>query len=150
MYSHKCYILVIKKCYSNNSLYNRLIFLLIAQIYCLETIYGREGENLTLVCPVSLPVNSTKTRWDGPPSFFIYSIDGVINPKINRRDRLSVIMNAATGIYNLVIMNLNRLEDEGTYSCSVSLTIKFVKVAFYGINTTLCNMNLIIIWLINF
>lgn len=103
----------------------------------LETIYGREGENLTLVCPVSLPVDPTKTTWKGPPSYFIYSINGEINPNIKIRDRLSVIMNAATGIYNLVIMNINRLEDEGTYSCTVSASStveqSFVNVAFHGI-----------------
>lgn len=94
-----------------------------------------EGDNLKLVCPVSLHVNATKTTWSGPPSYLIYSINGEINPNIERRDRLSVIMNAATGIYNLVIMNISRLEDEGTYSCFVSASTfeqSFVKVAFYG------------------
>lgn len=46
-------------------------------------------------------------------------------------------MNAATGIYNLVIMNLNRREDEGAYSCIVtaSSTVEqsFVNIAFHDI-----------------
>uniref|UniRef100_A0A8W8MF48 Ig-like domain-containing protein n=1 Tax=Magallana gigas TaxID=29159 RepID=A0A8W8MF48_MAGGI len=110
--------------------------LLLPQIYCLERIYGREGDNLTLVCPVLLPVNATKTTWRGPPSYLILSINGEINSNLERKDRLSVILNAATGIYNLVIMNLNRLEDEGTYSCIVSASTfeqTSVKVAFYDI-----------------
>lgn len=111
-----------------------IFVLLLPQSHCLETIYGREGENLTLICPIVLPVNAT-TTWTGPPSYRILSINGEINPNLERRDRLSVIMNAATGIYNLVIMNLNRLEDEGTYSCRILATTTFeqlfVNVAFY-------------------
>lgn len=46
-------------------------------------------------------------------------------------------MNPATGMYNLVRMNISQLEDEGTYSCSVtaSSTVQqsFVNVAFYDI-----------------
>lgn len=104
----------------------------------MDTIYGREGDNMTLSCPVSLQVNATKTVWRGPPFNAIYSINEKINPNINRGDRLSVILNATTGIYNLAIINLNRQEDEGAYSCLVSNTStfeeSFVNIAFHGIS----------------
>lgn len=104
----------------------------------MDTIYGREGDNMTLSFPVSLQVNATKTVWRGPPFNTIYSINEKINPNINRGDRLSVILNATTGIYNLAIMNLNRQEDEGAYSCLVSNTStfeeSFVNIAFHGIS----------------
>lgn len=115
-----------------------LFWLFIAQIHCMDTIIGREGDNMTLTCPVSFPVNVTKTIWIGPPNYTTYSINKKINPNINRGDRLSVILNATTGIYNLAIMNLIRQEDEGAYSCLVSNTStfeeSFVNIAFHGIS----------------
>lgn len=109
-------IYIFNKC---NSKKLNLFWSSVAQIHCIDTIYGREGDNMTLTCPVSLPVNVTKTIWRGSPHYTTYFINEKINLKINRGDRLSVILNATTGIYNLAIMNLNRPEDEGSYSCIV-------------------------------
>lgn len=111
--------------------------LILPQLHCMGTIYGREGENKTLICPVALSVNVTRTIWRGPPYHTTYSINEKINPNINRGDRLSVIVNPTTGIYSLTIMNLNRPEDEGPYSCLVrnSSTIEesFVNIAFHDL-----------------
>lgn len=99
-------------------------------------MYGHEGENLTLVCSVSLLENATKTVWRGT-SNLILTINEEINPDLDRRDRLSLIKDEATGVYNLFIMNLNRQEDEGSYSCSVRsnsfLQSNLVNLAFHGI-----------------
>lgn len=104
----------------------------------MDTIYGHEGDDMTLICPVALLVNVTRTIWRGPPHYTTFSINEKINPDINRGDRLSVILNATTGIYNLAIMNLNRPEDEGPYSCLVSNSStfeeSFVNIAFHGIS----------------
>lgn len=128
-------IYIFNKC---NSKKLNLFWSSVAQIYCIDTIYGREGDNMTLTCPVSLPVNVTKTIWRGSPHYTTYFINEKINLKINRGDRLSVILNATTGIYNLAIMNLNRPEDEGPYSCIVrnSSTFEesFMNIAFHGIS----------------
>lgn len=128
-------IYIFNKC---NSKKLNLFWLFTAQIHCMDTIYGREGDDMTLICPVPLLVNVTRTIWRGPPHHTTYSIDEKTNPNINRGDRLSVILNATTGIYSLAIMNLNRPEDEGPYSCLVrnSSTIEesFVNIAFHGIS----------------
>lgn len=128
-------IYIFNKC---NSKKLNLFWLFTAQIHCMDTIYRREGDDMTLICPVPLLVNVTRTIWRGPPHHTTYSIDEKTNPNINRDDRLSVILNATTGIYSLAIMNLNRPEDEGPYSCLVrnSSTIEesFVNIAFHGIS----------------
>lgn len=90
-------IYIFNKC---NSKKLNLLWLFTAQIHCMDTIYGREGDNMTLICPVALSVNVTRTIWRGPPYHTTYSINEKINPNINRGDRLSVIVNPTTGIYS--------------------------------------------------
>lgn len=121
-----------------NSKKLNLFWLFTAQIHCMDTIYGREGDDMTLICPVSLLVNVTRTIWRGLPHYTTYSINEKLNSKINRGDRLSVILNVTTEIYSLAIMNLNRPEDEGPYSCLVSnsstIEESFMNIAFHGIS----------------
>lgn len=87
---------------------------------CIETVYGREGDNITLVCPFSLQNLGTRTSWRGPPSHQIYFYNDLKNPDACRGERLSVVKNETTGAYNLINIRLERQEDEGLYACVVN------------------------------
>lgn len=61
-----------------------------ACIRCIERIYGREGGNLTLVCPFTPPKDSGITTWIGPPLNTIYFFNEKTNPEDLKGGRLSV------------------------------------------------------------
>lgn len=68
-------------------------------IRCIETIYGIEGGNLTLVCPFAPPKESRMTTWFGQPLNTIYFYNEVKNPTDFKGGRLSVVKNKTTEAY---------------------------------------------------
>lgn len=81
-----------------------------------QTVNGYEGGTITLKCTDSIK-NVTTTTWSGPPSTMIYFLNGVKSKKVQRGERLSVIVNSDSHAYDMKISNLNRSVDRGNYSC---------------------------------
>lgn len=106
-----------------------------ACIRCIETIYGVEGDNLTLVCPFAQPKESGMTAWFGPPSSTIYFYNEMKNPKDLKGGRLSVVESKTSKAYDLTISNLKIQEDKGIYSCDVNTDPpkqQLFNLTFYG------------------
>lgn len=119
----------------SNTLSDNIFVQYTDHVRCYDIIYGKEGDNITLVCPLS-PLNvSARTSWSGPPSYQIFFFNDSKNPNAARGERLSVVKNETTGAYNLIIINLHRQDDEGLYSCDVNtipIQEKKILLAFYG------------------
>lgn len=119
----------------SNTLSDNIFVQYTDHVRCYDTIYGKEGDNITLVCPLS-PLNvSARTSWSGPPSYQLIFLNDLKNPNAARGERLSVVKNETTGAYNLIIINLHRQVDEGLYSCDVNtipIQEKKILLAFYG------------------
>lgn len=116
----------------SNTLTNNIFVQYTDHARCYDTIYGREGDDITLVCPVSPPNVSVRTIWSGPPSYQAYFFNDIKHVNAARGERLSVVKNETTGAYNLIIINLQRQDDEGLYSCDVNTQEKRILLAFYG------------------
>lgn len=63
---------------------------------------------------------SGRTTWIGPPSIDVFFYNDMKNPSIDRGERLSVILNKASGAYNLRITNLTIGVDAGMFICVVN------------------------------
>lgn len=100
-----------------------------------RTVYGYERDTVILICPLSPPPVSGRTTWRGPPSGTVYFLNNNKNPSVDRGERLSVMLNTASGAYNLHITNLTIGVDDGMFICEVNtdpIQQYFVNLKFYG------------------
>lgn len=75
-------------------------------------------------------VQNGRTAWRGPSSSFTYMLDGVLNERVNRLDRLRLLRYNDSEVHDLQIKNLNKTVDEGEYRCELSLNGKLLQTLY--------------------
>lgn len=82
-------------------------------------------ENDTVILPCGQLSNET-IIWQGPVNYSTYGYDEIINPKLSKSKRLSVLHVNGSLQYDLQIRHFSS-EDEGHYKCIRSGLLKGVK-----------------------
>lgn len=79
------------------------------------TEFGIAGESKKLICPFT---QNEKRSWWGPPDKLLF-LNYEKNPSADRVERLFLVHNISSNAYDLLITNLTKGIDNGTYKCQV-------------------------------
>ncbi|XP_052074573.1 neural cell adhesion molecule 1-B-like isoform X7 [Mytilus californianus] len=103
------------------------VFLAFSELLAVKVLYHFEDDTVILPCG---QLSNETIIWQGPVNYSTYGYGEIINPKLSKSTRLSVIHENGSLQYNLQIRHFSS-EDEGHYKCIRGGSLKGVKEEFF-------------------
>ncbi|XP_076106289.1 neural cell adhesion molecule 1-B-like isoform X2 [Mytilus galloprovincialis] len=102
--------------------------LIFSELLAVNVLYHFEDDTVILPCE---QLSNEQIVWQGPENYFIYGYGDIINPKLSKSNRLSIIHVNGSHQYNLQIRHFSS-EDEGHYKCVRSIVHEEYFALFIG------------------